>query len=136
VFPSDRSGTLGGQDIYVATRDSTADPWSAPVNPDGAINNGAAETRLSLSWDAQTLYSVLPRGERWASGPTGLPHGSAGSLAGGVYRDAQWACFGCFEERGVEHGRLGAGVVGAVNVTVPGIDERLSCRVWLLVAGA
>lgn len=47
---------LGGQDIYVATRDSTDDPWSAPVNRGGAINNEAAETRRSLSWDAQTLY--------------------------------------------------------------------------------
>jgi WD40-like Beta Propeller Repeat len=56
VFSSDRSGTLGGQDIYVATRDSTADPWSAPVNLGSAINKEAAETRPSLSWDAQTLY--------------------------------------------------------------------------------
>ena len=56
VFSSDRSGTLGGQDIYVATRDTTEDPWSAPVNLGGATNTGAAETRPSLSWDAQTLY--------------------------------------------------------------------------------
>jgi hypothetical protein len=56
VFSSDRAGTLGGQDIYVATRDSTADPWSAPVNLGGEINKATAETRPSLSWDAQTLY--------------------------------------------------------------------------------
>ena len=55
VFSSNRSGTLGGQDIYGATRDSTADPWSTPVNLGGSINNEAAETRPSLSWDAQTL---------------------------------------------------------------------------------
>ena len=30
VFSSDRLGTLGGQDIHVATRDTTDDPWSAP----------------------------------------------------------------------------------------------------------
>jgi hypothetical protein len=40
----------------VATRDSTADPWSAPVNLGGAINQDAGETRPALSWDAQTLY--------------------------------------------------------------------------------
>jgi WD40 repeat protein len=56
VFSSDRSGTRGGQDIYVATRDTTADPWSAPVNLGGAINKEVAETRPALSWDAQTLY--------------------------------------------------------------------------------
>jgi len=56
VFSSDRTGTLGGQDIYVATRDTTADPWSAPVNLGGAVNTEAAETRPALSWDAQTLY--------------------------------------------------------------------------------
>jgi len=56
VFSSDRAGTLGGQDIYVATRDTTKDPWSAPVNLGGAINTTAAESRPSLSRDAQTLY--------------------------------------------------------------------------------
>ena len=45
----------GGQDIYVATRASTDDPWSAPVNLGDAVNTGAAESRPSLSWDARTL---------------------------------------------------------------------------------
>jgi len=67
VFSSDRSGTLGGQDIYVAARDSTNDPWSAPVNLGGAINKETAETRPSLSCDAQTLYF----GRR--PGPSGCP---------------------------------------------------------------
>jgi hypothetical protein len=56
VFSSDRAGTLGGQDLYVATRASTADPWSAPANLGGAINQAAGETRPALSWDGQTLY--------------------------------------------------------------------------------
>ena len=45
----------GGQDIYVSTRASTDDPWSAPVNLGDAVNTSAGETRPSLSWDARTL---------------------------------------------------------------------------------
>lgn len=45
----------GGQDIYVATRVSTDDPWSTPVNLGDAVNSSAGETRPSLSWDARTL---------------------------------------------------------------------------------
>jgi hypothetical protein len=55
VFSSNRSGTLGGQDVWTATRDRVGDPWSAPANLGDAVNTGAAETRPSLSWDAQTL---------------------------------------------------------------------------------
>jgi WD40-like Beta Propeller Repeat len=54
-FSSNRTGTLGGQDIWSATRASFDAPWSAPVNLGGAINTGAAETRPSLSWDARGL---------------------------------------------------------------------------------
>lgn len=55
VFSSNRSGTLGGQDVWTSTRDSVQDPWSAPVNLGAAANTAAAETRPSLSWDAKTL---------------------------------------------------------------------------------
>jgi WD40-like Beta Propeller Repeat len=55
VLSSNRSGTLGGQDIWVATRESVHDPWWAPLNLGGAVNTGASETRPSLSRDAQTL---------------------------------------------------------------------------------
>jgi hypothetical protein len=55
VFSSNRTGTLGGQDIWVATRDEVADPWSAPVNLGSAVNTAASESRPSLSWDALTL---------------------------------------------------------------------------------
>jgi WD40-like Beta Propeller Repeat len=55
VLSSNRTGTLGGQDIWVATRDEVGDPWSAPVNLGSAVNTAAAETRPSLSWDARTL---------------------------------------------------------------------------------
>jgi hypothetical protein len=56
VFTSNRAGGLGGQDIWVATREHVDGAWSAPLNLGSAINTAAAETRPSLSWDAQTLY--------------------------------------------------------------------------------
>jgi hypothetical protein len=55
VFSSNRSGTLGGQDVWITTRDSVLDPWSPPVNLGAAVNTAAAETRPSLSWDARAL---------------------------------------------------------------------------------
>jgi hypothetical protein len=55
VFSSNRAGTLGGQDVWVATRDSVFDLWSVPLNLGDAVNTGANETRPSLSWHARTL---------------------------------------------------------------------------------
>lgn len=65
-FFSTRPGTLGMADIYAATRASTSDAWSAPVNLGPNVNSAAgAETRPSLSWDGTTLYfgSTRPGGE-------------------------------------------------------------------------
>ncbi len=56
VFSSNRSGSLGGQDLWVSTRRSVAHRWSAPVNLGSSVNTAAAETRPSFSWNAQTLY--------------------------------------------------------------------------------
>jgi hypothetical protein len=57
VFASNRDGTLGAQDLWVATRAGVNDPWSTPVNLGGAVNtSGFSETRPSLSWDGATLY--------------------------------------------------------------------------------
>ena len=57
VFSSNHAyaGAQGGQDVYVSTRASADDPWSAPVNLGTAVNTPAGETRPSLSWDARTL---------------------------------------------------------------------------------
>jgi hypothetical protein len=56
---------LGGPDLYVATRASTADPWSTPLNLGPEVNSPAGETRPSLSWDGTTLYfgSTRPESE-------------------------------------------------------------------------
>ena len=57
VFASNRAGTLGFQDIWVATRNGPNGPWSTPVNLGGAVNRSdSSETRPSLSWDGTTLY--------------------------------------------------------------------------------
>jgi hypothetical protein len=65
-FSSNRSGALGN-DIYAATRASTADEWSTPVNLGAAVNGTttSSETRPSLSWDGTELYfgSNRPGGE-------------------------------------------------------------------------
>lgn len=55
-FFSNRPGGLGGNDIWSASRASTADPFDAPVNLGAAVNSDASETRPSLSWDGTTLY--------------------------------------------------------------------------------
>jgi hypothetical protein len=58
VFSSNHAfaGAQGAQDVYVSTRGSTEDSWSAPLNLGAAVNTAASETRPSLSWDARTLY--------------------------------------------------------------------------------
>ena len=64
-FFSNRPGTLGLADIYGATRATTSDPWSTPVNLGPTVNSGdGADTRPSLSWDGKTLYfgSTRPGG--------------------------------------------------------------------------
>lgn len=61
VFSSNRAGTLGAQDIWVATRSALTASWSTPVNLGPAVNTSAAETRPSLSRDAnQLLFGRAP----------------------------------------------------------------------------
>lgn len=62
-FASNRSGTpgslgtLGGVDIFSASRPSLQAPWSTPLNLGANVNSADGnETRPSLSWDATTLY--------------------------------------------------------------------------------
>lgn len=54
-FYSNRPGALGN-DIYSASRASTSEQWSLPVNLGPAVNSAASETRPSLSWDGTSLY--------------------------------------------------------------------------------
>ena len=45
VFASNRTGTLGFQDIWVATRNGVNGPWSQPVNLGSADEHGRMPTR-------------------------------------------------------------------------------------------
>jgi hypothetical protein len=67
VFSSNRTGTLGAQDVWVATRRSLSEPWSAPVNVGAAVNTGAAETRPSLSKNGDQLLFGRSPGPEGAS---------------------------------------------------------------------
>jgi hypothetical protein len=61
---SDRPGTIGNTDLWVATRASTADAWSTPVNLGPVVNSPARppdveqanDFRPALSFDGASLY--------------------------------------------------------------------------------
>jgi len=53
---ADLPDAQGGPDIYTASRASTSDSWSTPINLGPTINSAASETRPSLSWDGTRLY--------------------------------------------------------------------------------
>lgn len=55
-FPSNRPGTLGFDDLWVSTRASTLDPWSAPVNVGPVVNSASQEAQPALSFDGTALY--------------------------------------------------------------------------------
>jgi hypothetical protein len=54
-FDSDRPGTLGGPDIYTATRSRVSASWRAPVNLGPTVNTSSSESRASLSRDGTVL---------------------------------------------------------------------------------
>jgi len=58
VFNSNRAaaGAMGGQDVYSATRASTADPWGPATNLGPNVNTTGNETRASLSGDGHRLH--------------------------------------------------------------------------------
>lgn len=55
-FASDRLGTNGALDLWVATRARIADPWSPPVNLGSIVNSTQVDARPALSADGTTLY--------------------------------------------------------------------------------
>ncbi|MCL4522688.1 MAG: hypothetical protein M1453_01385 [Acidobacteria bacterium] len=55
-FPSNRPGTFGFDDLWVAMRASTSDPWSVPVNVGPAVNTVSQEAQPFLSFDGTALY--------------------------------------------------------------------------------
>lgn len=59
IFSSNRPGSigaLGDDDLWVSTRPSTSDPWSAPVNLGPVVNSMYTDGLPELSFDGTTLY--------------------------------------------------------------------------------
>lgn len=55
VITSDRAGTLGGLDLWVATRGSVDEPWSVPINLGTSVNGAANDQQAHLASDRETL---------------------------------------------------------------------------------
>ena len=55
-FVSNRPGGLGQLDLWVSTRSTTSDSWSAPVNMGAPINSPDRDGGPALSWDGTSLY--------------------------------------------------------------------------------
>ncbi len=56
-----RPGGIGSQDLWVATRATTADLWSAPANLGPTVNSTAFDGAPALSFDGTTLYFFSDR---------------------------------------------------------------------------
>ena len=54
-FSSDRPGGSGGRDIWVTSRASRAEPWTAPVNLGAAVNGPGSDWCPAISPDALLL---------------------------------------------------------------------------------
>jgi WD40-like Beta Propeller Repeat len=56
LITSNRTGGLGGLDVWVSTRDSTSDSWSAALNLGAPVNSADNDGAPALSFDGTTLY--------------------------------------------------------------------------------
>jgi Tol biopolymer transport system component len=65
IFASTRAGGLGQNDLWVATRRSAHDDWSAPVNLGALINTRFADLTPGLSRNGRTLL--------WSAAAAGRP---------------------------------------------------------------
>ncbi len=67
-FSSTRVGGHGGTDIWVSTRDTTADPWGEPVNLGPNVNTSSSDWSPSISTDGLTLvFTRYAPWSMWAS---------------------------------------------------------------------
>ena len=64
-FTSSRSGGSGGWDIWMSTRDSTTQPWGAPVNLGSTINSSGFDMRPTISWQGDTMIFSSTRSGMW-----------------------------------------------------------------------
>jgi len=55
-FSSDRPGGYGNYDLWMSTRSTTKDAWTAPVNFGPSVNSPADESFVSISGDGLHIY--------------------------------------------------------------------------------
>src|SRR5881296_2239332 len=55
-FTSDRPGGFGGDDLWLATRESVDSPWGEPQNMGAPINSSVADSLPFLSTNEHVLY--------------------------------------------------------------------------------
>jgi hypothetical protein len=55
-FNSNRTGGVGGSDIWVSHRDSLTEPWAAPLNLGAVVNTVGIEAGPTLSRDEHWLF--------------------------------------------------------------------------------
>jgi hypothetical protein len=65
LFVSDRSGGLGGSDLYVSRRTTANDPWPEPINMGSMINRKSREESPFLSFDRSTILFTSSRSGGW-----------------------------------------------------------------------
>ena len=61
TLQSNRQGSVGLSDIWVATRQTTLDDWSAPVNLGATVNHAQADQQAYISSDRETLLFASNR---------------------------------------------------------------------------
>jgi hypothetical protein len=69
---SNRSGGSGNIDLWVATRETTRDLWSTPINLGPTINTSDDDGGPALSCDGTTLYFYSSRPHPGGSGDRDL----------------------------------------------------------------
>jgi hypothetical protein len=55
------TGTVRNADLWVSTRASTSDPWSAPTHMGAVINSAGIDGRGVITFDKRSLYLYSDR---------------------------------------------------------------------------
>ena len=78
-FGSERPGIPNSQDLWVATRETVFDAWSAPVNLGSTLNSELVDVQPYISSDRETLFFAS---NRPGGGPTDLYMSTRTKLSG------------------------------------------------------
>jgi len=78
-FGSERPGIPNSQDLWVATRETVFDAWSAPVNLGSTLNSDLVDVQPYISSDRETLFFAS---NRPGGGPTDIYMSTRTKLSG------------------------------------------------------